>query len=32
MKDMRSLATRFEKTATNFRSMLYIFAVRCQCN
>ena len=32
MKDMRRLATRFEKTASNFRSMLYIFAVRCWCN
>jgi transposase len=32
MKDMRRLATRFEKTATNFRSMLYIFALRCKCN
>jgi transposase len=32
MKDMRRLATRFEKIARNFRSMLYIFAVRCWCN
>jgi transposase len=32
MKDMRRLATRFEKTATSFRSMLYIFAFRCWCN
>jgi transposase len=32
MKDMRRLATRFEKTARNFCSMLYIFAVRCWCN
>jgi transposase len=32
MKDMRRLATRFEKTAANFRSMLYIFAFRCWCN
>jgi transposase len=32
MKDMRRLATRFEKTATNFRSMLYILAVRCWRN
>ena len=32
MKDMRRLATRFEKTATSFRSMLYIFAARCWCN
>ncbi len=32
MKDMRRLATRFEKTAANFRSMLYLFAARCWCN
>jgi transposase len=32
MKDMRRLATRFEKTATSFCSMLYIFAFRCWCN
>jgi hypothetical protein len=32
MKDMRRLATRFEKTATNFRSMLYLFAARCWAN
>jgi transposase len=32
MKDMRRLATRFEKTARNFCSMLYIFAVMCWCN
>ena len=32
MKDMRRLATRFEKTATAFRSMLYIFAFRCWAN
>ncbi len=32
MKDMRRLATRFEKSAQNFRSMIYIFAVRCWCN
>jgi transposase len=31
-KDMRRLATRFEKTARNFHSMLYIFAIRCWCN
>ena len=31
-KDMRRLATRFEKTATNFRSILYNFAVRCWCS
>lgn len=32
MKDMRRLATRFEKTATSFLSMSYIFAFRCWCN
>ena len=32
MKDMRRLATRFEKTAANFRSMLYLFAARCWAN
>ena len=32
LKQFRRVATRFEKTATNFRSMLYIFAVRCWCN
>jgi transposase len=32
MKDMRRLATRFKKTARNFRSKLYIVAVRCWCN
>lgn len=32
MKDMRRLATRFEKTAANFKSMLYLFAARCWCN
>jgi len=32
MKDMRRLATRFEKTPTNFRSMLYLFAARCWAN
>ena len=29
MKDMRRLATRFEKKAQNFLSMLHIFAIRC---
>jgi len=29
MKDMRRLSTRFEKTARNFLSMLYLFAIRC---
>ncbi|MGH8707734.1 MAG: hypothetical protein ACREVD_06710 [Burkholderiales bacterium] len=28
----RRLATRFEKTAANFRSMLYLFAARCLAN
>lgn len=32
MKDMRRLATRFEKTASNFLSMLHIFAIKCWCN
>jgi transposase len=29
MKDMRGLATRFEKKAQNFLSMVQIFAIRC---
>jgi len=29
MKDMRRLATRFEKKAINFLSMLHLFAIRC---
>ena len=29
MKDMRRLATRFEKTAMNFQNMIYMFAIRC---
>lgn len=32
MKDMRRLATRFEKSAQSFKSMLYLFAARCWCN
>ena len=32
MKDMRRLATRFEKTARNFRSMLHLFAIRSLAN
>ena len=32
MKDMRRLATRFEKHATNFRNMAYLFAIRCWVN
>ncbi len=29
MKDMRRLATRFEKTALCFHNMVYMFAIRC---
>ncbi len=29
MKDMRRLATRFEKHAVNFHNMVYMFAIRC---
>jgi len=29
MKDMRRLATRFEKLGRNFLSMLHLFAIRC---
>ena len=29
MKDMRRLATRYEKRAANFLNMLYIFAIKC---
>ena len=29
MKDMRRLATRFEKKARNLLAMLHIFAIRC---
>ena len=29
MKDMRRLATRFEKTALCFQNMVYMFAIRC---
>jgi transposase len=32
MKDMRRLATRFEKTALNFLSMIQLFAIRCWLN
>ena len=32
MKDMRRLATRFEKKARNFLSMVQIFAIRCWRN
>lgn len=32
MKDMRRLATRFEKTANSFQNMVYMFAIRCWLN
>jgi transposase len=32
MKDMRRLATRFEKTARSFHNMVYMFAIRCWLN
>ena len=32
MKDMRRLATRFEKLSRNFLAMLHIFAIRQWCN
>lgn len=32
MKDMRRLATRFEKLKRNFLSMIHIFAIRCWIN
>ena len=32
MKDMRRLATRFEKSARNFMNMIYIFSARCWVN
>jgi len=32
MKDMRRLATRFEKKAINFLSMVQLFAIRCWLN
>ena len=32
MKDMRKLATRFEKKAQNFLSMVQLFAIRCWIN
>jgi transposase len=32
MKDMRRLATRFEKNAINFLSMVQLFAIRCWLN
>ena len=32
MKDMKRLATRFEKREINFLNMIYIFAIRCWAN
>jgi len=32
MKDMRRLATRFEKKARNFLSMVQLFAIKCWIN
>jgi len=32
MKDMRRLATRFEKLSRNFLAMVHIFAIRQWCN
>lgn len=32
MKDMRRLATRFEKLSRNFLAMVHIFAIRQCCN
>ncbi len=32
MKDMRRLATRFEKHGANFLNMVYIFAIKCWLN
>ena len=32
MKDMRRLATRFEKSAKNFLAMTQLFAIRCWIN
>ena len=32
MKDMRRLATRYEKKARNFLSMVQLFAIRCWAN
>ncbi|MBL1434815.1 MAG: transposase, partial [Rhodobacteraceae bacterium] len=32
MKDMRRLATRFEKLSRNFLAMLHLFAIRQWCN
>ena len=32
LKDMRRLATRFEKRGINYLNMIYIFAIRCWAN
>jgi len=32
MKDMRRLATRFEKSRRNFINMIYLFAAKCWIN
>lgn len=32
MKDMRRLATRFEKSRRNFLNMIYLFAAKCWIN
>lgn len=32
MKDMRRLATRFEKSRQNFINMIYLFAAKCWIN
>ena len=32
MKDMRRLATRFEKSAKNFLAMIQLFAIKCWIN
>lgn len=32
MKDMRRLATHFEKLKLNFLSIIHIFAIRCPIN
>jgi|GEM_PF-452972 len=32
MKDMRGLATRYEKLSRNFLAMVHLFAIRCWCN
>lgn len=32
LKDMRRLATRFEKYGQNFLNMIYLFAIKCWIN